>query len=79
MYGLDSNTYKIINSSCTNYETLVNEMENWLSSVTNFYNNLNARYAEYPDILSGVLLPINMVKFKYCLFYSLVFNYLKYF
>lgn len=61
MYGLDSNTYNLINSSYTDHETLINEMENWLSSTTNFYNNLNDRYAEFPDILSGILLSINMV------------------
>lgn len=61
MYGLDSNTYNIITTNVTDHVALVNEMENWLSSVTNFHNNLNERYAGYPDILSGILLSINEV------------------
>lgn len=61
MFGLDSNTYKIINSKHSDRETLVKEMDNWLNSVSNFYNKLNVHYAGYPDILSGVLLSINQV------------------
>lgn len=63
MYGLESNTYNLINSN-SDSEALVNEMENWLSSVTNFHDNLNEKYAAYPDLLTGILLSINQVKFK---------------
>lgn len=63
MYGLESNTYNMINSN-SDSEALVNEMENWLSSVSNFHNNLNEKYAAYPDLLTGILLSINQVKFK---------------
>lgn len=41
--------------------SLINEMDNWLSSVTNFHNSLEQQYAKYPDILSGILLSINQV------------------
>lgn len=62
MYGLDSNTYNMINSKSMNCIDLVNQMSNWLSSVSNFHNCLNEYYAAYPDILFGVLLSINQVK-----------------
>jgi len=61
MFGLDSNTYNIINSKHSDYEALVNEMDNWLNSVSNFHDTLNIHYASYPDILSGILLSINQV------------------
>jgi len=61
MFGLDSNTYNLINSNIMDNVSLVNEIDNWLSSVTNFHNNLDQQYAKYPDILSGILLSINQV------------------
>lgn len=52
----------MINSNnMTDREALVNEMDNWLNSVSNFHDNLNEHYAAYPDILSGILLSINQV------------------
>lgn len=61
MYGLDSNTYNMINLNITDHVALVNEMDNWLSSVSNFHNSLDEHYAAYPDVLSGVLFSINQV------------------
>lgn len=61
MYGLESNTYCMINSKSTDYVALVSEMDNWLDSVSNFHNNLNVHYAAYPDMLSGIILSINQV------------------
>ncbi|VVC30846.1 ATPase, dynein-related, AAA domain,von Willebrand factor, type A,AAA+ ATPase domain,P-loop [Cinara cedri] len=63
MYGLDSNTYNLINANIMDRVTLVNEMENWLNSVTNFHNSLNERYAGYPDVLSGILLSVNQMRY----------------
>jgi len=63
MYGLESNTYNMIDSN-SDSEALVNEMDNWLSSVSNFHNNLNENYAAYPDLLTGIILSINQVMFK---------------
>ncbi|KAE9533494.1 hypothetical protein AGLY_009132 [Aphis glycines] len=62
MYGLESNTYNLINSN-SDSEALVNEMENWLSSVTNFHDNLNEKYVAYPDLLTGILLSINQMRY----------------
>lgn len=61
MFGLDSNTYNLINSNIMDNVSLINEIDNWLSSVTNFHNSLDQQYAKYPDILSGILLSINQV------------------
>lgn len=61
MYGLDSNTYNIINSDSMDHVAIVNEIDNWLNSVSNFHNSLNDCYLAYPDILSGILLSINQV------------------
>lgn len=61
MYGLESKTYDMINTSRKDYEALVNEMDNWLSSVTNFYNKLEEYNVTYPDILCGILFAINQV------------------
>lgn len=61
MYGLDSNTYSLINSNQTNQEGVVNEMDNWLASVSSFHDRLNEHYAAYPDVLCGILLSINQV------------------
>lgn len=62
MFGLESNTYNILDSiNTTDREALVNEIDNWLSSVSNFHDHLNEHYAAYPDILSGILLSINQV------------------
>lgn len=58
---MGSNTYNLITTNVMDHVALVTEMENWFSSVTNFHNNLNERYADYPDILSGILLSINEV------------------
>ncbi|XP_060859886.1 midasin [Metopolophium dirhodum] len=62
MYGLESNTYNMINSN-SDSEALVNEMDNWLSSVSNFHNNLNEKFAAYPDLLTGILLSINQMRY----------------
>lgn len=64
MYGLESNTYNMLNSN-SDSEALANEMDNWLSSVSNFHDTLNEKYAAYPDLLTGILLSINQVKFKF--------------
>lgn len=64
MYGLDGNTYKIINSDLKNRESLVNEIDNWLTSVSSFHDRLYEHYAAYPDILAGILLSINQVYFS---------------
>lgn len=61
MYGLESSTYNMINSNSTDYEALVNEIDNWLGSVSNFHDSLNVHYAAYPDMLSGILFSINQV------------------
>ncbi|XP_025407976.1 midasin-like [Sipha flava] len=64
MYGLESNTYNMIDSNNkTDHEALVNEMDNWLNSVSNFHDDLNKHYAAYPDILSGILLSINQMRY----------------
>lgn len=63
MYGLESNSYNMVNSNSDSAD-LVNEIDNWLNSVSNFYNSLNEKYAAYPDLLTGILLSINQVKFK---------------
>lgn len=68
MYGLESNTYNMIDSN-SDPEALVNEMDNWLSSVSNFHDNLNEKYAAYPDLLTGIILSINQVKLKYEIIY----------
>lgn len=61
MYGLDSNSYNIIDSDSMDHVAIVNEIDNWLNSVSNFHNSLNDHYLAYPDILSGILLSINQV------------------
>jgi len=61
MFGLDSNSYNMINEKHSDREGLVNEMDNWLNSVSSFHDRLNVHYAGYPDILSGILLSINQV------------------
>lgn len=61
MFGLESNTYNLINSNYTDRQTLVNEMDNWLNSVSNVHNSLNEHFGAYSDILSGILLSINQV------------------
>ncbi|XP_050541449.1 midasin [Daktulosphaira vitifoliae] len=63
MYGLDSNTYSLINSDQTNREQIVSEMDNWLSSVASFHDRLNEHYAAYPDVLSGILLSVNQMRY----------------
>lgn len=62
----------------TDREALVNEMDNWLNSVSNFHDNLNEHYAAYPDILSGILLSINQVLIYIIHFICSVFNCLKF-
>lgn len=61
MYGLESNTYKLVNSDNADHLAIVNEMDNWLNSVSNFHDHLDEHYAAYPDILSGILFSINQV------------------
>lgn len=62
MYGLDSNTYNIIKSNVvTDHSALVNEMDNWLSSVSNFHSSIYEYFGAYPDIINGIILSINQV------------------
>lgn len=61
MYGLDSNTYNIIKSNLSDHLALVNEMDNWLSSVSNFHSSIYEHFGSYPDIINGIILSLNQV------------------